>query len=154
VCVCAFVSVYVCVQGYVPSCVNEDQIKPPSPLPPSPHPPPVPVRGQKGDVENAPTLAGDGLRTGREAVTRGVCVCVCLYMSVYVPSCVRLLCGVSVCECVHLCPCLHKWALASSFPSSTPGRQSEEVGSQEDPATSLTQTRDGRAGRVARGVCV
>ena len=125
-------------------CVNEDQIKPPSPLPllaPSPHPPPVPVRGQKGDMENAPTLAGDGLRTGREIVTRGVCVCVRLYMSVYVPSCVHLLWAclyVSTCICVHVYINEH---LSLHSLHATPGRQSEEVGSEEDTATSLTPTR-------------
>ena len=77
-------------------------------------------------MENAPTLAGDGLRTGREVVTRGVCVCVCLYMSVYVPSCVRLLCAclyVSVYICVHVYINEH---LSLHSLHATPGRQSEE----------------------------
>jgi len=151
-CACACVWVSVCIFASVccvSQCVNEDQIKP------LPHSLPLPTlhRSQlevKGDVQNDPTLAEDGLRTKREVVTKGVCVFVSVCMSSYV----RLLCAcpyVSACIFVHVYINEH---LSLHFLHATPGRQSEEVGSEEDPATSLTQTRYGRAGCVARGVCV
>ena len=56
--------------------------------------------------------------------------------------------------CLEVCL---KTSCLSPYPHpllTVPEMDEEEVGSEEDPATSLTQTRYGRAGRVARGVCV
>ena len=60
----------------------------------------------------------------------------------------------------HMYMCLEvclKTSCLSPYPHlflTVPEMDEEEVGSEEDPATSLTQTRYGRAGCVARGVCM
>ena len=56
--------------------------------------------------------------------------------------------------CLEVCL---KTSCLSPYPHpllTVPEMDEEEVGSEEDPAASLTQTRYGRAGHVARGVCV
>ena len=68
--------------------------------------------------------------------------------------------GHKVGHAIHMYMCLKvclKTSCLSPYPHpllTVPEMDEEEVGSEEDPAASLTQTRYGRAGRVARGVCV